>query len=353
MQPSAEQKTEKPTHRRRRRAREEGQVAQSVEINNALVLLAGAGAMALFGGQAFDCLADCMTGWLGNLGAFRITQEATLSAAHRSVMVLARAALPMALLVGSVGLLCSLVQTGVLFVPKKLAPDLKAIDPVKGLKNIFSLTALMRLVTAAIKITVVGLVIYLLMRSRMNWLAALVGKSAWGILYVSRKLCLMLTMQVAAAMTGVAILDYAYQRRRHEKQLMMTKQELREERKRDEGDPEIRGRQASMRRAIARSRMMQAVPTANVVVSNPSHVAVALRWDEKAMSAPQVVAKGKDFLAQRIKQIARDNGVPVLERRELAWALYEAVEVGMEIPYKLYYAVAQVLAFVMKQKKRR
>jgi flagellar biosynthetic protein FlhB len=133
----------------------------------------------------------------------------------------------------------------------------------------------------------------------------------------------------------------------------MTRQEVKDERKRDEGDPEIRGRQEQMRRAIARNRMMQAVPEADVVVSNPTHLAVALKWDEATMAAPTVVAKGRDHLAERIKQVARDNDVPVLERRDVARTLYQAVEVGMEIPPKLYYAVAEVLAFVLRKRKRR
>jgi flagellar biosynthesis protein FlhB len=157
-------------------------------------------------------------------------------------------------------------------------------------------------------------------------------------------------VQVLAALVVVALLDYAYQRWRFEKKLMMSKGELKEEMKREEGDPEVRARRSHMRRSMVR-RMMAAIPHADVVVSNPTHYAVALKWDEKKMSAPQVVAKGADYMAERIKEVARQNGVPVLERRPLARALYEAVQVGMEIPPKLYYAVAEVLAFVLKKRK--
>jgi flagellar biosynthetic protein FlhB len=238
-------------------------------------------------------------------------------------------------------------------VPKKLVPDLQAINPIRGLRNIFSLTAVMRLLTAVIKFAVIGLVCYLLIRSRLHWFGALVGKDAWGILDVGRRLSLSLLLRVVAIMLGVAVLDYAYQRWRYEKQLMMTKQELKEERKRDEGDPEVRGRQAQMRRAMANRRMVQAVPEADVVVTNPTHLAVALQWDEETMSAPTVVAKGQDFLARRIQQIAREHGVPVLERKNLTRLLYQTVEVGAEIPPKLYYAVAEVLAYVLRKHRRR
>jgi flagellar biosynthetic protein FlhB len=222
---------------------------------------------------------------------------------------------------------------------------------VRGFKNLFSLSAMMRLVMAAIKITTIGLIAFTLLRSKVVLLFALPGKSAWGALHVAGGLCMSLVGRIAAAMVAVAVLDYGYQRWQNEKQLMMTKSELKEEHKRDEGDPEIRGRQAQMRRSVVRARMIQAVPEADVLVTNPDHVAVALRWDEKTMSAPRVVAKGADHLARRMKQVARKHGVPIVERRPLARALYQAVEVGMEIPPKLYYAVAEVLAFVMKRRR--
>lgn len=349
MPPGSEQKTEKPTQRKRRRTRREGQVAQSNEVNNAFVLLAGIGALALFGGHSFRCMAACAEGRLGNLAGLDLSLSGVESVAADTVGVLVGASLPAMLLVGTVGLLCSLLQTGVLVVPKKLAPNLKAIDPIKGLKNIFSLAAAMRLLMAAIKFAAIGVIVYFVVRGRSSWFGGLVSMSPWGILDVSRRLCFSILVRVGVAMLGVALLDYAFQRWRHEKELLMTKQELKEERKRQEGSPEVRGRQEMMRRAMSQRRMMQAVPRADVVVTNPTHVAVALEWNEEQMGAPTVVAKGQDLLAERIKKVARENKVPVLERKDLARALYVAVEVGSEIPEKLYYAVAEVLAFVLRR----
>ncbi len=353
MPPNADQKTEKPTQRKRRRAREQGTVAQSAEVNNALVLLAGVGAFVLFGGYAFPHLTGYMAGKLGNLGAVTVTQDGVLNIFSETVGVLIKVVLPLMILVGCVGLLCSVMQTGIMVVPKRIVPNLELLDPIRGLKNLFSLSAVMRFLVAIIKLTVIVLIGYFLVRSRLSWIAALVGKSAWGILDVSRRLCLSLMVQVSIAMMAVAVLDYAYQRWQHEKKLMMTKQEVRDERKRDEGDPHIRSRQAQMRRAIAQSRMMQAVPEASVIVSNPTQIAVALKWDENDMSAPTVVAKGRDYLAERIRKIGRENGVPLIERKELARILYETVEVGAEIPANLYYAVAEILAFVLRKRKPR
>ncbi|MFO7956042.1 MAG: flagellar biosynthesis protein FlhB [Candidatus Brocadiia bacterium] len=351
MPPDSQQKTEKPTQRRRRKAREEGEVAQSMEVNNAFVLMAGVGALLLFGGHGLNVLIGQMADRLRTMGEVRISPEAVISAANDAFGVMAKTTVPVMVMVAAMGLACSVVQTGVLVTPKKILPKLRNINPIQGLKNLFSLSAVMRLLTSAVKLAVIGLIVFFLVKSRLAWFPALVGKSPWGMLDVTTRLCTSLMVRVIAAMLFVAVLDYAYQRWRHEKQLRMTRQEVKEERKRDEGDPEVRSRQGQMRRRIARQRMMQAVPAADVVVANPTHVAVALQWDEDEMDAPTVVAKGADLLAERIKQIARENDVPVLERRELARTLYDAVEVGTEVPARLYYAVAQVLAFVMRQKR--
>jgi flagellar biosynthetic protein FlhB len=350
MPPSAESKTEKPTPRRRERARKEGDVAQSSEVNNVLVLLAAVGALSVSGGAIFQGLVEQMTGRLGALGAARVTETGAVDLLRQSVRAVVAAGVPVMVSTAVVGLICSVAQTGILFVPRKLAPNLSAMDPVKGFKNMISLAALQRLGVALGKLAIVGVVAYYLVRSRLDWLPALVGKSVWGILLVTRSLCMSLMIRVLLALLVVALLDYAYQRWRHEKKLMMSKGELKEEMKREDGDPEIRARRSHMRRSLVH-RMMTAIPQADVVVANPTHYAVALKWDEEKMSAPQVVAKGADYMAERIKEVARQNGVPVLERKPLARALYEAVEVGMEIPPKLYFAVAEVLAFVLKKRK--
>ena len=327
-------------------------VAQSSEVNNALVLMAAVGALVLFGGRTLLTMLEALTQHLGCLAGPELTVEGVVALAAESAGRAAAAAMPFMVLVGVVGLFASLVQTGVMITPKKLAPDLSHVDPIKGLKNILSLAALMRLLVAVVKITAIGAIAFLVVRGKVHWLYSLAGKNAWQVLSASTGLCFSLITRVVAAMFVVALLDYAYQRWRYEKQLMMTKNELKDEYKRDEGNPEVRARQAQMRRALARSRMMQAVPTADVVVTNPTHIAIALRWSEKEMSAPTVVAKGQNRLAQRIVKVARENGVPVVERRMLAHALYETVEVGMEIPAKLYAAVAEVLAFVFRKGKR-
>jgi flagellar biosynthetic protein FlhB len=350
MPPSTDNKTEKPTPRRRERARQEGEVAQSGEVNNVFVLLAAVGALAFTGDSVFGALVDQMTRRLGGLGVERLTQTSAVDLLRQTVHVALGAGLPVMVGAAAVGLLCTVAQTGLLFTPKKLAPNLNALNPVSGFKNLVSLSALQKLAVALAKLALVGLIAFCLVRSRLDWLLSLAGDSVWGIVSVARALCLSLILRVLAAMVAVAVLDYAYQRWRHEKKLMMSKEELKEDMKRDEGSPEVRARRSAMRRSLVH-RMMAAIPEADVVVANPTHYAVALKWNEESMRAPQVVAKGADYMAERIKAVAREHGVPVLERKPLARALYDAVEVGMEIPPKLYYAVAEVLAFVLKQRK--
>jgi flagellar biosynthetic protein FlhB len=191
------------------------------------------------------------------------------------------------------------------------------------------------------------------LRDKLQWFFALVARDAWAILELVKQVALGFMFRVGLAMVAVAAVDYLYQRYRHEQKLMMTKEEVKDERKEELGDPKVKQKQFERRMQMAAGRMRQAVPEADVVVTNPTHFAVALQWDEQAMGAPQVVAKGQDYVAKKIKELARENDVPVLERRELARALYAACEVGQEIPGDLYYAVAEVLAFVLRERKGR
>lgn len=350
---SAEQKTEKPTPRKKRRAREDGQVAESMELGHAVVLFAGVGALVLFGRQVWHILCHGVTSRLGNLYVPEMTREGAVAVLRESMGILSKAAIPFMLCVGSFALVCGLVQKGVIFSTKKLVPDIGNIDPVKGVKNLFSLQALMRFFVSVVKIAVIALVAYFLIKSRLPWFASLLGKNAWVVLDTGSRLVSSVLWRVVVVMAAIAVVDYTYQKKRHEKQMMMTKTEVKEEKKREEGRPEVKSRQGQMRRQLANSRMMQAVPEADVVVTNPTHLAVALQWDDQHMGAPKVVAKGQNLIAEKIKTIAREHGVPILERKPLAQALYKAVEIDEEIPPKLYYAVAKVLAFVMKKRQKR
>ena len=349
-----ESRTEQPTARRRQKARQEGQVPQSGEVTNAAALLGAVLALNLFGAHCFRTTVENVTGSLGGLNRVGFTPTGIAHVLREQMFTVVVAAAPIMATMAVVGVACSMAQTGWLYLPKNIRPRLEAISPRQGLKQMFSLNAIVKLFTSLLKLLLVGVVVYLVLRKRLQWFVALTDYDTWGIVAVLAAVCQDIMLKIALAMILVGLLDYLYQRYKHDKKLMMTKQEKKDEFKNEVGDPKVKQRQWDVRIRLTASRIANSVPTADVVVTNPTHLAVALKWDEAGgMDAPQVVAKGKGYVAARIKEIARDNGVPVLERKELAQALFAAVEVGMQIPGELYYAVAEVLAFVFKRRKGR
>ena len=346
----SENKTEKPTPKRRREAREEGEVAQSEEIGNVLVMTAALAAMLLFGRNIWRFLLGTAAGSLGELEGYELTVEGVEALVVEKFAEIGLTLAPLWIFIVVAGLAAGLAQTKMLLSTKAISPKLSAINPVSGFKNLFSLTSMVKILVSVVKLIAIGLIIFFLLRGRIHWLFGLMGRHPRGILDVAQQLYFILIVSVLAVMVVVAMLDYAYQKYKHEKDLMMTKQEVKDERKQTEGDPHVRGKQAQERRKIFKSRMAQAVPAADVVVANPTHYAVALNWEEEDMDAPKVVAKGKDLFAKRIKKLAEENDVPIVERKLLARTLYETVEVEDEIPPHLYHAVAEVLAFVMRKR---
>ncbi len=350
MPGGSQNKTEKPTAKRRSKARQEGQIAQSQEVNNFLVLSAALAALLLFGSNIWSFLIGNAAMHLADIDGLDLTQKGVATIVTDKFAGIGVALAPFLFLILVGGLVASLSQTKMLFSTKIVKPKLNAVNPISGFKKLFKLSTIVQLLVSIAKLIAVGCMIYLVVRWRIHWFFGLVGMNPWGIVMVAQQFFLILILVVLVCMLIIAVLDYSYQRYKHEKQLMMTKEEVKEERKQAEGDPKVKGRQASERRKIYKSRMAQAVPGADVVVANPKHYAVALRWVESEMDAPMVVAKGKDLFALRIKKIAKENDVPILERKLLARTLYETVDVDTEIPPQLYHAVAEVLAFVMKKR---
>lgn len=349
--PDKESKTEEPTARRRTKARQQGSVPQSTEVTNAVALLGAALALRLFGARCFRIVAGNAANLMRDLARMDGTQASAVLVVRDQVFLVVRAAAPIMLVMAVVGVACSFAQTGWLWLPKNLSPKLDSLNPMRNIKELISLQAVVRLVTAVLKLVLVGFVVYWVLRKRLDWLFALADWDAWAVVAVLQAVAFELILKVALAMILVGAIDYAYRFFKHKKKLMMTKQEKKDELKNEVGDPVVKQRQWEARIKLTVGRFAATVPTADVVVTNPTHLAVALRWAEQEMAAPEVVAKGRNYLAEKIKQIAREHGVPVLERKELARALYGAVEVGMQIPPALYYAVAEVLAFVMRRSK--
>jgi len=352
---SGGERTEKATPKRRKEARERGQVRKSNELVTALMMLMLFGALRMLGPGMWERMANFLraglTGQLFMGDALEAGEVPRLFAI--SSMELAWIMLPLlgVAFVGAAG--ANLLQVGFLFSSKALAPKMDRLNPLKGLKRIFSVSTLYELLKSIVKIIIIGFVAY----GRYTAAMERFGKAVWQAPTVAAEVILLLItdlgLSVGLALLIMSGLDYFYQWWRYEKDLRMTKYEIKLEYKQQEGDPQIKGRIKQKQRQIAMMRMMQAVPEADVVITNPTHYAVALKYDEGKAAAPIVTAKGQDYLAQRIKQIAKENGVELVENKSVAHGLYKMCEIGSEVPFELYQAVAEILAYVYKLKKGR
>jgi flagellar biosynthetic protein FlhB len=352
MAEDKDNKTEKATPKRKEEARKKGQVAMSRDVVTAAILLAGVGLLGGLMPLGLERLTDMVRHGL-SLSAAQVardgmTVEQVATILFRSAVTVLTLTLPIVGSILLIGSAASLAQTGLLWKQEGLQLELSRINPLKGLSRLFSLRSVMEMVKGLLKIAVitgVGLFVVrhdvLQVPGLMDFdLASIVGVTGW------------LALKVALAVCGVIVvlggLDYFYQRYEWERDLRMSKEEIKEEHKSAEGDPLIKSRVRTAQRDMSRKRMMAAVKTADVVVTNPTHLAVALKYDSAKRAAPFVVAKGAGLVAERIRELARHHGVPVVEHKFVARTIFKLVEVGKEIPADLYRAVAEILAFVYR-----
>ena len=348
---SFQEKTEKPTPRRREQARDKGQVARSREIPSVLILMTSLAVFFLAGTWMFWSLSALMGVFFQNLSQWRID---SIDAAGALMFDLGRKIFtilaPFLLVVLVAGIAANVAQVGFYFKFSLLTPKFSKLNPLSGLKKFVSLKALVEVFKSVAKILVIGSVAYLAVMADLESIPALIQLPVVQILtyigHLSAKIC----FYTALVMIFLSILDYVYQRWEHEKTLRMTKQEIKDESKQTDGDPKVKARIRSIQLEMSRRRMMDAIPEADVVITNPTHLAVALKFDGQSMAAPTVVAKGAGHLATKIKDIARSHAVPVIENKPLAQALMKAVEIGQAIPAELYKAVAEILAYVYRMK---
>jgi len=342
-------KSEQPTQRRRDKSREQGRVAHSTELNSGVVLLAGIFAIWL-GGE-----------WLGrgvnqNMHAYllHLRTVASFEAARADLAGLLGNALELVgfflafVFVAAMGV--SVAQArGVYFATEAITFKWDKLSPFEGWKRIVSGAGLMRAVVSLLKLGVIILIAIGVFWGRGAQIASLAQGDLTRSVGIGWDITIRLLLGVTAALVLIGLADYAFQLWRHEQSLMMTRHEVKEEQKTDEGDPLIRARRRGLAREVAsRKRMLEEVPKATVVITNPTHLAVALRYEQGVTEAPQVIAKGAGFIAQQIRERAKRHAVPVLERPALAQTLYKAVNVGTEIPVALYYAVSEVLAYIYR-----
>jgi flagellar biosynthetic protein FlhB len=345
-------KTEKPTPRRRRKAREEGSVARSMELNSAVVLLTGTIALFLFGAGMAAGLGDLCRSLFRAAGEFSISTSALPLYLWQGISLLMALFLPFFALIIAAGISVNLAQVGFLWTGKPLMPRLSRLSPMKGAQRFFSPRSLVELAKSVLKLGVVGLVVYLAIRAEVHRILELSALSPSALLREIGSLAGLVSLKAAIVILLIALLDYAYTRYEHEKSLKMSKQEVKEEARQSEGDPQIKAKIRGLQIRAALRRMMRKVPQADVVITNPVHLAVALKYDGKKHRAPVVLAKGARLLAERIKEIAREHDIPIVENPPLAQALYYTVDVGQEIPIDLYRAVAEILAFVYRLKRK-
>ncbi|MCZ6608559.1 MAG: flagellar biosynthesis protein FlhB [Alphaproteobacteria bacterium] len=347
------QKTEEPTQKKIDDSRRKGQVATSREVNTWFILLGGAIILVM---MAPDFMAD-LKGVLGRLIAY----SHDLSKDSQGIGILLSATvmeiggiliLPLGLLV-VLAALSSLVQHGPIFSVESLKPKFEKISPAKGLKRMFSSRSIMEFIKGVLKLVIVGAVAALVMIPELEGLGRLTSMHTADFLHVLWQITSKVMIAVFAVVTVIAALDMLYQKMQHLKQLRMSRQEIKDEMKQTDGDPMVKARLRQIRMERARQRMMQAVPESTVVVTNPTHFAVALKYDQDEMEEPEVVAKGADLMAKRIREVAQENDVPLVENPVLARALYAGVEIGAPVPTEHYRAVAEVIGYVMRLKRPR
>ena len=346
-------KTEKATERRKRQAREKGQVALSREIPTAVMLLSGLAVFYLFIQSGLIKLGIVMRYWLSRATESDAMTRAIEPDEFRYFLIeggqsALQIVFPIMLGMLLVGVISYAIQTKL--VVKGLKVELGKLNPLSGLKRLFSLRAVVELVKAVLKVAVIAWVGYLAVRHDLPMLPGLSNYDLWTVLETAGMLMTKMAFWIGLTIALIAAADYAYQRYEWEKNLRMSKDEIKEEHKETEGDPLLRSRVRSLQREMSRNRMMAAVPKADVVVTNPTHVAVALQYNPASMSAPIVVAKGAGFIAEQIRKIAGEHGVMVIENKFVAQSLFRLVEVGREIPSDLYRAVAEILAVVFRSR---
>jgi len=352
MAENDQERTEEATSRRREEAREKGQVARSQEIIS-VGILAACLIYFYFGASGLlKKVMSLMTHGFQTAGQFNLTPDSFTSLFSDYVFKGFIILFPLMLTVLVAGILGNVLQIGIMFSSESVMPKLEKIDPVKGFQRLFSVRSIVELIKGIFKVCVVSIVAYVIIKAEVtNMLLPLMEQSVWEIMTYFGRVCFKIILSTTIVLVGLAILDYIYQRWEYEKSLRMTKQEIKDEYKNTEGDPLIKSRIRRMQREVAQKRMMAKVPKADVIITNPTHLAVAIQYNPEKMAAPKVVAKGANIIAEKIREIAGENDIPIVENKPLAQVLYKTVAIDRSIPEDLYRAVAEILAFVYEQKK--
>lgn len=347
---SGQEKTEDATPRKREKAREEGQVARSVEIPSVMVLLASIVTLHFFIGFVYDKMRHLIQTSLtfDKIPLMDIHEFVRLSYNFTYIFFITIA--PVLIAAFMAALFSNFIQVGFAISWQAIEAKPDKLDPMKGFGRIFSKKSVMELAKSIFKIVIIATVAYSSVKGSFEQIIRLYDNSLEQIVIFILKDCFRMFLWVLIAMFVLAAIDFGFQKWTHEQQLKMSKQEIKDEYKQTEGDPQIKSRIRSIQMQAARQRMMHEVPKADVVVTNPTHFAVALKYDTMSMTAPKIIAKGAGAIALKIREVAAEAGVPVVENPPLARNLYKVTEIGDEVPADLYQAVAEILAYVYKLK---
>ncbi len=350
MADQAGEKSQEATQHRRDQAREQGQVAYSQDLGSAALLIASILLLRSYGGEIINTAGHFMRHQLSTVGPLSVESSELAALSQTLLSTVGMTVLPVVGLLALTGVLSSVFQVGFLFVPERLMPDISRLSPLSGFKRIVSLSGAMKLGFGMFKVTIVASVATIVLYTRYEEVLYASTLSIYELGPFILDLALTAALWVGIALFALALFDFAYQKWKHDQDLRMTQQEVVDEMKNLQGDPQIIARRRAVQRQMAMNRMSDKVPQADVIVTNPTELAIAVQYNPEEMAAPIVLAKGAGVLAQRIRRMALEHSIPVVERKPLAQLLYKEVEPGHPIPDESYAAVAEVLAYVYQLK---
>lgn len=350
MADQAAERSQDATPHRRKQAREQGQVARSQDLGSSILLITGVTGIMLLGNMLVDPMVILMRDQLGGDAWLSVDPEFMVTQWGRILTMVGYGLIPLLGLLTVLAILSQLFQVGFLFLPDKLAPDLSRINILSGFKRLLSVTSVARLGFGIFKILIVSTVAFVSIQGDRDRVLAMIGLDLLQIAAELVDILLWTALKIGAALFVLALADYAFQKWKQEQDMKMTSQEVREEMKNLQGDPQVMARRRAVQRQLVLNRLSSAVPQADVVITNPTELAVAIQYDPETMLAPVVIAKGAGLIAQRIRRLALENGVPIMEKKPLARALYREVDVNHPVPSQQFAAVAEVLAYVYQLK---
>lgn len=350
LQLFAGEKTEPATDKRRQDAIDRGNVPKSQDLSSVVILLIGFLMLRYYGPDLYGRCGDYMRYTLSHAIFSGLTMPDTLVLFNQFVLLILRVMAPFlfAILLGAI--ISNVIQTGFLFRLNPLLPDIDRLNPISGIQNIFSWKLVAELVKSILKILIVAYIPYATIRDQFPFLIKMIQVEPMPAIILVLKLIFSMAIKIILVLLALAIADWAFQKWRHEENIKMSKDEIKEEYKQREGDPRVKQKIREKQRQASSKRMMEEVPKATVVVTNPTHIACALKYVQGEDTAPKVVAMGAGLIARKIKEIAKENNIPIIENKPLARQMYNMLEIGDEIPPDLYAAVVEILAQVYRMK---